>query len=84
VFQLTRCSIETVVHVYVVQVAYVCVYEIISNAYANQTLSEAVVFLHAPSVQSSVARVYDDVSDYVTGAVSDQQRDPDGEQEIPR
>jgi len=52
--------------------------------YANQTLSEAVVLLNAASAQSSVPRVYDDVSDYVTGAVSEQQRDPDCEQEVPR
>jgi len=49
-----------------------------------QTLSEAVVLLNAASAQSSVPRVYDDVSDYVTGAVSEQQRDPDCEQEVPR
>lgn len=59
-------------------------YSCYMQIYANQTLSEAVVLLNAASAQSSVPRVYDDVSDYVTGAVSEQQRDPDCEQEVPR
>jgi len=37
--------------------------------YANETLSEAEVLMDAAAAQASVARVYDDVTDDVTGAV---------------
>ena len=52
--------------------------------YANETLSEAEVLMDAAAAQASVARVYDDVTDDVTGAVLQHQREPDREQEVPR
>ena len=54
------------------------------HIYANETLSETVVLLYATSAHSSVTRVYDDVTDDVTGAVAEQQGDADCKQEVAR
>ena len=43
--------------------------------YANRTSSEAVVNLYAASTHPAVARVDDDVTDDVTGAVAEQLQD---------
>ena len=51
---------------------------------ANQTLSEATVFVYATSAYSSITRRYDDVIVDVTGAVAEQQCDADCKQEILR
>lgn len=52
--------------------------------YTNKTLSQAVVFVYATSAHSSVTRIYDDVTNDVTGAVAEQQGDADCKQEVPR